>query len=238
MKRIALFAAAGLAVAIAGAAAYLLWSLDARVARAIEAHGRELFGTRVDVDAVDIDLAAGTGTIRGIHVANPDGFSRGDAIELEQISLAIEARTLGAQPLRVKSVRVGDATVRFEIEEHGGSNIEQIARHLSKHPSGADEPAQDPQRLAIGELDFAGGEIVLTSPDVEEERVRLPDLELEDVGGERGATGGEIGAQIARAFTRRVVAATAGHQLGRAVGKQLGDTAGDIAETILREVLD
>ena len=238
MKRIALFAAAAVTLAIAGAAAYLLWSLDARVARAIEAHGTELFGTPVDVDSVDIDLAGGKGTIHGVHVANPDGFSRGDVIELDEISLAIDARSLGEQPFRVKSVRVGESTVRFEIEEHGGSNIEQIARHLAKHPTGADETGKEPQRLAIGQLDFAGGEIVLSRPDVEDERVHLPDMELEGIGGERGATGGEIGAEIARAFTRRVVAATAGHQFGRAVEKELGETAGDVAETILREVLD
>jgi hypothetical protein len=238
MRRIALLAAAA-AVLVAAGAAYLLWSLDARVARAIEAHGTELVGTAVDVDSVDIDLAAGKGTIRGVHVANPEGFARGDAIALEEIELAIDTRSLGGQPFRVSSVRIGESTVRFEIKEHGGSNIEQIARHLAKHPSGADEPEQkDPQRLSIAELAFAGGEIVLSRPDVEDERVDLPDMELEGLGGERGATGGEIGAQIARAFTRRVVAATAGHQLGRAVEKELGETAGDAAEAILREVLD
>jgi hypothetical protein len=229
---------AAVAVAIAGAAAWLLWSLDARVARAIEAHGAELFGTRVAVDSVEIDLAAGKGTIRGVRVANPEGFSRGDAIALEEISLAIAARLPAEQPFRVERVRVGDATVRFEVGAHGGSNIEQLTRHLTRHSPDADESGEDARRLAIGELDFAGGEIVLSRPDVEDERVHLPDLELEDLGGERGATGDEIGAQIARAFTRRVAAATAGHQLGRAVEKELGETAGDVAETILREVLD
>jgi hypothetical protein len=238
MRRIALFAAAAVAVAITATAVWLLWSLDARVARAIEAHGAELLGTPVDVDSVDIDLAAGKGVIRGIHVANPKGFSRGDAIALEQISIAIEARSLTQQPFQVESVRVGNSTVRFEIGEHGGSNIEQFAHHLAKHPSGADESSAEPRRFSVGDLAFAGGAIVLSVPDAEDERIELPDMQLEHLGGERGATGGELGAQIARAFTRRVVAATAGHQLGRVVEKKLGETAGDVAERILRDVLD
>src|SRR5262245_66584381 len=108
MKRFALAATAIGIVLLAGAAAYLLWSLDARVARAIEAQGTQIFGTPVRVDSVDIELAAGRGTIRGIRVANPEGYSSGDAIRLAAIELAIDARSLREQPFRVTHVRVGD----------------------------------------------------------------------------------------------------------------------------------
>jgi hypothetical protein len=138
-------------------------------------------------------------------------------------------------------VRVGDSTVNFEIHEDGGSNIERITRHVMHGSGDRGEPAAkgEPTRLAIREFAFAGGEIYLERPGAPEpERVHLPDLALRDLGGERGATGGEIGEQIARAFTRRVIAATAGHQLGRAVEKELGEAAGGAAESILRGVLD
>jgi hypothetical protein len=236
VKRIALIALALGIAAVVAAGGYLLWSLDARVARAIEAQGSEIFGTRVDVDAVDIELAAGRGTIRNLRVANPDGYSDADAISLAQIELAIDARSLGEQPFRITSVRIGDALVNVELHADGGSNIEQITRHVSRDPG--DEPARsDPQRLAIGEFDFAGGEILLSRPGVEADRVKLPGLEMSALGGPNGATGGEIGEQIARAFMRRVAAATAGREIGRAVEKELGEAAGDAAETILRHVL-
>jgi len=242
MKRLALAAiAVGIALLV-GVAAYLVWSLDARVARAIEEQGTRIFGTRVRVDSVDIELAAGKGTIRGVRVANPEGYSSDDAITLASIELAIDARSVGEQPFRVTRVHVGDSVVNFELREDGGSNIEYITRHISRgSDEGPEEPAPrgEAQRFAIGEFAFAGGEIFVARPGVESrERVHLPDLELRDVGGEQGESGGEVGEQIARAFTRRVVAATAGHQLGRAVEKELGEAAGDAAETILRNVLD
>jgi len=242
MKRLVLIA---LALAIAGlvaASAYLIWSLDARVARAIEAQGTRIVGTRVRVDSVDIELAAGRGKIRGVRVANPDGYSEADAISLAEIELAIDARSIREQPFRITRVRVGDAVVNFELHDDGGSNIEQIARHISRGSPG-DEPKHpqsgEPRRFAVGEFAFAGGEILLARPGAEgAERVHMPDLELRALGGQRGATGGEIGEQIARAFTRRVVVATAGHQVGRAVEKELGGAAGDAAESILRHVLE
>lgn len=242
MKRIA-FAAIAIGIALlVGAGAYLAWSLDARVARAIEEQGTRIVGTRVHVDSVDIELAAGKGTIRGVRIANPEGFSAADAISLAEIELVIDARSLREQPFRITKVRVGDSVVNFEISEDGASNLERITRHVARSPGErGSEPAPhgEPTRLAIGEFAFAGGEIFLARPGaLDPERVHLPDLALHDLGGANGATGGEIGEQIARAFTRRVIAATAGHQLGRAVEKELGEAAGGVAESILRGVLD
>ena len=56
------------------------------------------------VDSVDIELAAGKGTIRGVRVANPEGYSSDDAIALAEIELAIDARSVGEQPFRVTRV--------------------------------------------------------------------------------------------------------------------------------------
>ena len=241
MKRFALAAVAVGVALLAGAAAYLVWSLDARVARAIEEQGTRIAGTKVRVDSVDIELAKGRGTIRGVRVENPEGFSSGDAISLAEIELAIDARSIAEQPFRVTRVRVGDSVVNFEVTEDGASNIARITRNVSRGSGDArKEPARgEPKRFAIGEFAFAGGEIFLERPGAEHpERVHLPDLELHELGGAGGATGGEIGEQIALAFTRRVIAATAGHQVGRAVEKELGEAAGDAAETILRHVLE
>jgi hypothetical protein len=240
MKRIALAVlAVGAALAI-GLVVYSLRSLDARVARAIEEEGSRIVGTRVRVDSVDIELAAGKGTIHGLRVANPEGYSSEDAISLSAIELAIDVRSIRAQPVRVTRATVGDAVVRFELREDGGSNIEQFRRHISAGSGRAEpEPGGEPHRFAIAEFAFAGGEIFVVRPDKPTpERVHLPDLALRDLGGEQGATGGEIGKEIARAFTKRVIAATASHQVGRAVEKELGEAAGDAAETILRHVLE
>jgi hypothetical protein len=239
MKRIALAVIGIAVVGVAGAVAYFVWSIDARVARAIEAEGTRIFGTKVRVHSVHIELAKGRGTIRGVHVANPEGYSGNDAIELSSIELAIDARSLREQPFRITHVQVGDAIVNFEVRPDGGSNLEYLTHHVSRGSAQeVPKPREEPHRIAIGEFAFAGGEILVKRPDLEQpERVDLPDLELRDVGGARGATGGEIGEQIARAFTRRVVAVAASHQVGRVVEKELGGAAGDAAESILRNVL-
>lgn len=237
MKRLLLL----LVVLVAIAAAWLLWSLDARVARAIEESASRSLGSPVSVRAVDLVLTEGRGTIRDLRVANPEGFSDADVIRLDEIELAIDVESIGGQPVRVTRVRIGESAVRFEVTESGDSNIEHIVHHLAAH-AGDDAPDElggDPQRIAIGTLRFEGGEVMLWEADEDEpDRVNLPALEMQDVGGDEGASGRGLSREIARAFLRRVVAATAGHELGRAVEEELGATAGEVAETILREILD
>ena len=60
----------------AGAALWFLSSrLDSLVAGLIEQYGSQIVGTPVRVGSVAIDLRAGRGTIRGLRVANPEGYS-------------------------------------------------------------------------------------------------------------------------------------------------------------------
>lgn len=248
MKRITVGAIALTGVLLAGGAAYLLWSLDARVERAIEGVGSRIMGTRVSVDSVDIDLRSGTGTIRGLSVENPQGFSKADAIRLDEIELAIDTRSLRAQPFELSRVRIGESTVQLEVSEQGASNIGTLAQHIAREPAhSADEPASEvqgqPRRFAIDRLSFAGGRILLLRPGAESpDRANLPELDLTRVGGEQGDTGGEIGKQIAWAFTRRVAAATAGHELGRFLEREIGGDAGsavgEAAGSLLRRILD
>ncbi len=237
MKRLFLI----LLVVAAVGVAYLLLSLDARVARAIEDSVSRSLGAEASVAGVDLTLTEGRGTIRGLTVANPEGFSDADLFRFDEIDLRIDAASVGEQPFRVTAVRIGESTVRFEVTESGDSNIEHVVHHLSAHKPKDDETQSggEPQRVAIEALRFDGGEILVwREGDDEPETVKLPPLEMSDLGGEDGATGGELSREIARVFTRRVVAATAGHELGRAVGKELGDTAGEVAESILRNILD
>jgi hypothetical protein len=49
--------------------------VDRMAARAIERRGSAMTGTAVHVDTVDLSLAHGTATVRGLTIANPSGFS-------------------------------------------------------------------------------------------------------------------------------------------------------------------
>jgi hypothetical protein len=128
-----------LAAALVAALAVVWWlvhSLDARVARALETVGSELLGTRVSVGAVDVDLRAGRATVRGVEVENPRGeklaFSKEPAIRCEEIEVTIEPASLaGGGPIVLSEVRVRAPRLSAEVTP-GGVNLLELERRVSR----------------------------------------------------------------------------------------------------------
>jgi hypothetical protein len=137
--------------------------------------GTEIVGTRVRVDSVDIELAAGRGTIRGVRVANPEGYSDADAISLAEIELAIDARSLREQPFRDhararrRSARELRAPRRRRLEHRADH---PLASRLGRDGAGA--RGGEPRASRSASSTFAGGEIFLARPGAEATE-RVPD---------------------------------------------------------------
>lgn len=221
-------------VMVVGGIVYLVGSLDAIVKREIEQQGSRLLGTSVTLKGVDIDLAAGRGTIRGLRIANPEGFSSADAIQLESIAIALELGSLGDQPLRVEQIQVGTVRARLEMNERGQTNLDALrnrAEELAQSQPSASE-ISDPEealRISIGEVEFAGGEILNQGLHTGGEELTVPfaGLSLHKLGGARGQAPGEIGRQVFLAFTGRVIKTAAQRGVLEAIEKNAGKQAAE-----------
>ena len=221
-----------------GAVVYLALSLDALVARKIEAQGSARLGVPVRVGGVDIELRQAAGTISDLRVANPEGFGSGETFALSAIALVLDAESLREPPYRLKRVEVGEATVHLKLDERGRSNLDHLVRRSSGDTNSPEPGGAEPTRIAIDRLVFAGGTVLLERPGAEEpERLELPPFERSGVGGERGATGGEIAKVVTQALARQVAAVAAGQQVRRALEDQIGEEAGRAAGGVIRGLL-
>ena len=130
MKRILIAGLAALILA-AGAAIWFVYSrLDSLVASAIETHGTEIVGAPVRVGSVNIDLTGGRGTIRGLRIGNPDGFSRGDALRLGEIRLDLDAGSVTETPIVINELRIAEPVARFEVDARGRSNFARLQAEM------------------------------------------------------------------------------------------------------------
>ncbi len=245
MGRFALALAALILVAALAVVWFVRSSLDGLVARAIERHGSEITGTEVRVASVSIDLAAGHARVGGLRVANPDGFSREPMLQVGEIAVAIEASALGELGgglVRLKEVRVHDATVRYELDRMGRANVDAIGDHARRASPGAVEPAPDATRLAISSLDVERGRIVADGRALgrETREVALPSLRLRDVGGPTGALPGEIAKTLVVAMTRHVAETVARERLRSFLEEKIDEQlegVGETAKEVLRGIL-
>ena len=246
MKKERILGAAVLAVAIVGLALILLYSsLDSLVKTAIETYGSEILGTRVRVSSVELELSEGRGSIRGLRVANPPGFSSKDAFRLGEITLQIAPKSLTERPLVVPEVRIIAPEVRYEIGEGRMSNIDAILENVKAQPGGGGASASgsgerdEPPRIAIGSFVFEAGRVDADLEAVGGETVtaELPPVRLKNIGGRRGATPDEIGKEVMSAFLGSVIRSVARSQIERVIDEKLGG-AGDSAKKLLQRMLD
>lgn len=123
---------------------YLVSNLDSIVQRSIETAGTDTLGTDVRVDAVAIDLSAGSATLSGFSIANPDGFSNQDMVRFDELSVTLDLGSLRSDVIRITSIRSVNPYVLYELQGTR-SNIDAVrARFASQDPAPETEPGTQP----------------------------------------------------------------------------------------------
>jgi hypothetical protein len=235
MRQKLVIAAIALLIIIAGVSVYLYNSLDSIVKNGIERFGTEITGTKVSVGSVDISLRSGKGTIRNFRVANPDGFSHDNALEFDEVTLALNVSSLNRDPIVIDEIRVKAPLVNAELDEKYSSNVLVIRDHAQRHRVGSTPTAKGKEDGGF-EKHFVVRKFVMEQGLVKGDATRagggkrefpLPPVELDNIGGERGARPEAIGrAMTAAVFVR--VTQTVGDQLRTALEERVKNKMGEI----------
>ncbi len=166
MKKL-LIAAAVLIVLIVAAVNFLSENLDAIAESAIEAIGSKALGVDVAVGGVELELEEGRGSIRGLEVANPEGYSAANALSFGELTLEID-KASGAVAL------VRAAAPEILVETKGESNnVEALLEGLASEAPPAEEsevetPAGEPLSLRIDRVEIEAARAVVTGDGREE----------------------------------------------------------------------
>lgn len=241
-----LIGAGVLVTLIVGTAVFLFSSLDTIVKKVIEDVGTQVAGVKVSVDGVKISLAEGKGSISGLTIANPPGFSSGPAIRLGEIALALDTGSLAKNPVVVKDITVASPFVAYEMAA-GGSNLDAIQKNVKSFAAkqgagGKAEPAKpagkdEEKKLVIERLAITGGQVKLAAGGIPgaEGTAKLGDIVLTNIGKE---SGGASSAQVAQKVMDSLVggalksAASFGNLLGNVGDKAKALVPGDAAGAV------
>lgn len=186
----------------------LVGNLDKIIKGALEGVGSELLGVPVVVDAVELELKSGAGQISGISIANPPGYSDKNAFEMDTIRLGIDLGSLGSQPTVINELTIQSPIIELEAMEDGSSNLQTLLDNIDKNSAKADKKAAEtqpeaegtkkgePARLRFNKLSITGVTVNAVVAGKEPETVVIPDIVMENVGGEAGITPAEVGKVI------------------------------------------
>jgi len=223
-------------ILVAIGAYYLFSSLDAIVKAAVEKYGSEMTRAAVKLNDVEIEIASGKGTLRGLSVGNPSGFKSERALSLGEISLQLDVGTVTKNTVVIKEISIAAPEVTYEFSLKG-SNLDALKRNVDaysgegkeKSKAAGGEKGGEGKKLVIEHLYVRNGKVNISAPELQGKTasVALPDIHLTDIGKKSGgATAGEVGEQVLGAFSRGAARAAATTDIGGLIEKAKGGAAG------------
>lgn len=212
MKKIIVISSLVLVAVIGAALFYVFTNLDALVKAAIEKAGSQTTQTAVRVDDVKIALTDGAGTITGLSIANPKGFETRHAFLLGAVETQINIKSLTQEPYIIDKVVIRKPQVFYEMNKDRQSNLNMLYNNIAAATAdsgGAKKPAaKNEPKLIIRQFLFADATVEARVVPLNDKKytLKLPSIELKDLGGKNGATPAEISQQVLRVITERALA--------------------------------
>ena len=165
---------------------------DSIVKNGIEVVGSRLLGTSVTVNSESLSPLNSSGTIRGLSIENPQGFNSDYAIQLDELSVNLNASSVFSDVVEIESVRVVQPQITYETRITN-DNIRALIANLSSDSTGEAEngasvaQSEAGKRIIIRRLTLVDPQLnlvaaIVTAP------IPLPDIELNDIGAEDDST--------------------------------------------------
>ncbi|MBI1363418.1 MAG: hypothetical protein GC134_05485 [Proteobacteria bacterium] len=201
-----------LVVAVLLSAGGVWMFLDTIVKSGTETFGSKLTGTQVNVASVHISLLKGHAVVEGLSVANPAGFSEGDAVKLGKIEVKLVPASVLSDRIRVEKVNIDSPAISYEMSEKG-TNIDTIMGNIAKFTGSQNAaPAQKTAEAAPAKAPAHGKKVQIDRVEIKNTKVAMgaslagkggkasfdvPEIILKDIGAQKdGATLAEAVQQV------------------------------------------
>jgi uncharacterized protein involved in outer membrane biogenesis len=203
MKKILIGILVAVVVVILALVLAVRFFLDSAVKKGVETYGPQFTKVSVRLDAVNLSLLTGSGSIKGLVVGNPEGYKSPNAISVGKASLALNPGSLMSDKIVIKSVRVEAPEITFE-GGLSGNNLSKIMNNVNAATGGATEtkkpgaPKQESgptKKLQVDDFLITGAKVNVSLSGMSGQAVTmpLPDIHLTGLGqGSDGITSAEL----------------------------------------------
>ena len=185
-----------LALVVIGAGVVLVLSVDRIAKAAVEYGGTEALGTKTSLESIHIGILGGTASLSGLAVANPTGYPEGDFLSLGKGEVGVSLGSLSRPTVEVPKIELDGIAARLDMKLGQKSNAETVLANIEefskKFGSGEAKdpaaPAGEGKRLVIRQLVLTDISAKVSVENAAEIDVKVPRIELKDVGGGEGVT--------------------------------------------------
>ena len=170
-------------------------NLDSIVAGVIEDVGSEVLKTKVTVSGVAINLKEGKAAIGGVKIANPDGYSSANLLEMEGIEVDLDIESLSQDVLVIESILIQNPLISYEGDSSGGSNMLTLLDNMEGGSSEEGSTADGGElKMIIDQFSFSGGHVKAISAAKPGEvlELNLPAIKLSGIGRSKGGVTADV----------------------------------------------
>ncbi|MDX1916551.1 MAG: hypothetical protein SFT68_01005 [Rickettsiaceae bacterium] len=197
MKKFFLF----LLLIIAATLTAIYLYLDILAKDAIEKYGSKSLGVSVKVSSVSIDLIKGQYKIKGLTIANPNGFTSPNLFEISEVDTKIDYRTLFEDVFHIYFIKIENPKIFYEIGSKG-DNV-KVLREVSKASSASQTQETKEKRIIIEKFFFNKAEVTTSIQKVGAKSITIPDIYIQNIGKDKnGITVQNASDQILRELTK------------------------------------
>ena len=148
MKKFSIFL---LVIAVIAALVYYFFPLEMLVKKAVNKYGSEVTGTSVNLSGFNINLKDGEASVKQITVANPQNYKTKYAVELGNIDVKVNLKSVTTDTIIVDKIIVNKPVISYEMKSLTENNISEIIDNVNKYTSSsATEPAQEEAGSRVG----------------------------------------------------------------------------------------
>ncbi len=247
-------------ILLAGGICGLYLNLESIVKASVAKYGSQLTGTEVALDGFLLSLRKGEAELKGLRIANPEGYQTPQILSLGSVYVRLDMRSLLKPVIVVEEIRIANPEIAYELKSVAHNNVSDLLAAVNKNAAAAAKPAADQtdatragtakpavssggsaksatssggKKVIINALNITGGKVSLGATfggKGAAASVPLPAVTLKDIGREKGSQGKGI-IETASLILKKILD-TAYDTAVRQGLNSLKDIAGESADTL------
>ena len=220
-------------VVVVGIVGYfaLRFSIGSAVTVGVNSVGPKITQTRVELAGATISPLTGSGTLTGLFVGNPKGWTSEKAFSCGKVHVALAPLSLLGDHIVVKDVVIEQPEFVYEtklVASNIGDLLKNIQGTASSGSSAATTKSGKPLKFEVKHFLLTGAKVTLGAG-LAAVTVPMPPIELTDLGTkEGGITSDQLALAVMRSVSSSVVSGAV--QSAGKVGSAAGDAAKQATE--------
>lgn len=179
------------------------------VKKGIETVGPSITKVSIKVDEVHLSLLAGSASLKGLVVGNPQGYQTPQAISASTIAVGVNPLSVLSDKIVLRSINLESPEITFE-GGLGGNNLSQIMANINATAktggpvaTNTAAPAPSSKRFEVDDLLITGARVHVSLTDLggKPMTLDLPPIHLTDLGkNDEGITATDLSRNILNAL--------------------------------------